>query len=130
VRLELPYPKGITAHNKGRWSDKSKEVANLRLIAKCITLDAIARGQEPVKGPHVINYYFQVPDNRQRDRANMIQQCKALIDGIVDAGGIEGDHWQISWIGAVIVQVTPKKAGVVLQILPKISQETRLEVGK
>lgn len=118
--LDLPFPKGITAHNQGHWSDKSKLIKNLRMIAKMITVDAMARGQEAVKGEHIINYLFFVDGNARRDRANMIQQCKALIDGIADAGAIEGDHWQISWIGTVEVEVRKGNPGVRIEILPKI----------
>ena len=89
------------------------------MIAKMICLDLLARGGKRIPGPHVINYTFFVEDMRQRDRANMIQQCKALIDGVVDSGVIEGDHWEISWIGAVEVVYRAKNPGVRLEILPK-----------
>ncbi len=117
--IDLPWPKGITAHNEGHWRTKSTPVSDLRLIAKMITLDQIARGQSPVKGPHAINYRFYVEDNKRRDRANMIQICKALIDGVVDAGAIEGDHWQISWIGTVEVEIRKGNPGVRLEILSR-----------
>jgi hypothetical protein len=119
VVLDLPYPKGITAHNEGHWRNKSKPVSDLRLIAKMIALDQMARGQSAVKGEHVINYLFYVEDNKRRDRANMVQICKALIDGVVDAGAIDGDHWQISWIGTVEVEIRKGNPGVQLEILPK-----------
>jgi len=91
VVIDLPWPKGVTAHNEKHW----------------------------VKGPHVIHYRFFVGDNKHRDRANMVQMCKAFIDGIADAGGIDGDHWQISWLGTVEVEIRPKNPGVRLEILPK-----------
>lgn len=117
--IDLPWPKGTSAQNKGHWSSKTRPIADLRLIAKMIAFDQLARGQVAVKGPHVINYRFFVGDNKQRDRANMIQMCKAFIDGIADAGGIDGDHWQISWIGTVEVEIRAKNPGVRLEILPK-----------
>jgi hypothetical protein len=120
VLLDLPFPKGITAHNEGHWSGKNKAIKNLRLIAKMITLDAMARGQEAVPGEHVINYLFFVDNNAWRDRANMVQMCKALIDGVVDAGAIDGDHWQVSWIGRVEVEIRRGNPGVRLEILSKI----------
>lgn len=119
MEVDLPWPKGITAHNNGDWRSKAGVVADLRLIAKMITLDAIARGQEPVRGEHVINYRFFVEDRRQRDRANMVQCCKAFVDGIRDAGAIDGDHWEISWIGSVEVEIRKKNPGVKIEILPK-----------
>lgn len=116
--LEIPFPKGLTAHNTGHWRGKSKAVADVRLIAKCIALDALARGQEAVKGRHVIHYRFVVPDNIRRDRVNMMQTCKPIIDGLVDAGVIEGDHWQISEVGRVTVEVEKKRNVVIFEILP------------
>ncbi len=117
--IDLPWPRGVSAQNRGSWRNKSKPTSDLRLIAKMICLDLLARGGKPIPGPHVIHYTFFVEDMRQRDRANMIQQCKPLIDGVVDSGVIDGDHWEISWIGAVEVVYRAKKPGVRLEILPK-----------
>ena len=117
--IDLPWPKGVTAQNESKWQGKFKPIADLKLIAMMITLDQIARGQVAVKGPHVIHYRFFVPDNKHRDRANMVQMCKAFIDGVVKAGGIDGDHWQISWLGTVEVEIRAKNPGVRLEILPK-----------
>lgn len=117
--IDLPWPKGVTAHNEKHWSAKAKPISDLRLIAKMICFDQLARGQVAVRGPHVIHYRFFVGDNKQRDRANMVQMCKAYIDGIADAGGIDGDHWQISWLGTVEVEIRAKNPGVRLEILPK-----------
>ena len=117
--IDLPWPRGVTAQNRGNSRAKAKPIADLRLIAKMITLDQIARGQTPIKGPHVIHYRFFVPDNLRRDRANMVQMCKALVDGVVAAGAIEGDHWQISWIGTVEVEIRKGNPGVRLEILSR-----------
>jgi hypothetical protein len=117
VVIDLPWPRGITAHNEGNWRTKSKPVSDLRLIAKMITLDQMARGQSAVKGSHVINYRFYVEDNKRRDRANMVHLCKAYVDGLVDAGAIEGDHWQISWLGRVEVEIRKGNPGVRLEIV-------------
>lgn len=117
--VTLPFPKGISAHNNGHWKSKAGPVADLRLIAKMLTLDAIARGQEPVRGEHVINYRFFVDDRKRRDRANMVQMCKAFIDGIADAKAIDGDHWEISWIGLVEVEIRKGNPGVEIEIFPK-----------
>lgn len=117
--VDLPWPKGITAHNNGNWRSKSGAVSDLRLIAKMIALDAMARGQEAVRGEHVINYRFFVPDRKRRDRANMVQVCKAFVDGLADSGAIDGDHWEISWIGSVEVEIRKGNPGVRLEILPK-----------
>jgi hypothetical protein len=53
---------------------------------------------------------FLVPDRKRRDRANLIQSCKPIIDGICDAGIVEGDHWEVMSIGEVTVNVSPVKS--------------------
>ena len=109
----------MTAQNESKWQGKIRPIADLKLIAKMITLDQMARGQTPIKGPHVINYLFFVPNYLRRDRANMVHLCKAYVDGLVDAGAIEGDHWQISWIGTVEVEIRKGNPGVRLEILSR-----------
>jgi hypothetical protein len=47
----------------------------------------------------------------------MVHLCKAYVDGLVDAGAIEGDHWQISWLGTVEVEIRKGNPGVRLEIV-------------
>jgi len=57
---------------------------------------------------------FFVPDRRRRDEANLIQSCKPAIDGVVDAGVIEGDHWEKLTTGSVRVSIDKNDPRVVL----------------
>jgi hypothetical protein len=41
-----------------------------------------------------VTYAFWVPDNRKRDEVNMLQNCKPIIDGAIDAGLAKDDSWQ------------------------------------
>jgi len=116
IIIELPYPDKVNSHNKGHWATKSSAVAKMRHQAKLAAIDAMNRSGERFVGSHQISYCFSVKDNRRRDLANMIQQCKPYIDGIVDSGLIAGDHWQISFIGAVSVLIDPPGYGVKIVI--------------
>jgi hypothetical protein len=116
VNIELPYPDEVHSHNKGHWATKTRGVKEMRQTAKLVAIDAMNRGVKPIAGRHKINYFFSVKDNRRRDRANMLQQCKAYIDGIVESGLIEGDHWQISELGSVEVRIDKAGAAVIIQI--------------
>jgi hypothetical protein len=116
ICIQLPYPDKVHSHNKGHWSAKTNAVKTMRHAAKLVALDAMNRGAKSIVGKHRISYLFSVKDNRRRDRANMVQQCKAYIDGIVESGLIEGDHWQISELGAVEVRIDKAWAAVVIQI--------------
>ncbi len=42
-----------------------------------------------------VAYAFWVPDNRKRDEVNMLQNCKPIIDGAIDAGLAQDDSWQV-----------------------------------
>jgi hypothetical protein len=116
ICIELPYPDKVHSHNKGQWATKTRGVKEMRHAAKLVALDAINRGAKPIVGKHKISYLFSVKDNRRRDRANMVQQCKAYVDGIVESGLIEGDHWQVSELGAVEVRIDKTGAAVIIQI--------------
>lgn len=72
----------------------------MRFLAKLL---AMAKGNQPISGKAVVDYQFFVPDKRRRDSANMVQSCKAMIDGVVDAKMIPGDHWEVLRIGRVDV---------------------------
>jgi undecaprenyl pyrophosphate synthase len=116
ICIELPYPDKVHSHNKGHWANKTGDIKSMRHAAKLVALDAMNRGAKPIHGKHKISYLFSVKDNRRRDRANMVQQCKAYVDGIVESGLIEGDHWQISELGSVEVRIDKAGAAVIIQI--------------
>ncbi len=42
----------------------------------------------------IVVYWFYVPNKIKRDAANMVQACKPIIDGIVDAKVLTGDSWE------------------------------------
>ena len=116
LMLCLPFPNNIHAHNQGNWRDKRGATKNNRSIAKIVALNAIAARVSKIFGKHEIGYRFFVPDNRRRDAANMVQQCKPYIDGLVDSKIIDGDHWQISKIWFVEVEISKEHPRVDLFI--------------
>ena len=98
IKIVLPYNAKNHSHNKGHWRAKSAMVKAMRELA---AWQAKIGDYEPITGSHKVSYRFYFPDNRKRDLINWAQSCKPYIDGIVDAGIIEGDHWQISGIGTI-----------------------------
>lgn len=90
----------LHSHNTGHWRKKAAPIAQARFEAKML---AMAKGNKPIKGRVTVDYRFTVPNRIRRDVANMIQSCKAFIDGVVDAKMIEGDHWEVLSIGNVTV---------------------------
>jgi hypothetical protein len=103
MKITLPWPSSkLHAHSKGSHWGKSAATKDAREFAFAICK---CGGLKPIVGPVLITYTFFVPDKRRRDAANMIQSCKPYIDGIVDSGLIEGDHWQVMKIYGVDVQI-------------------------
>jgi hypothetical protein len=86
ICIQLPYPDKVHSHNKGHWSAKTSAVKAMRHSAKLVALDAMNRGAKPIVGKHKISYLFSVKDDRRRDRANMVQQCKPTSMASLRAG--------------------------------------------
>ena len=113
ISIDLPTPSGH-AHNKGHWRAKAGPIKAMRELAYILAKQAIAEHGKPKGGPVGVSYFFRVPDRRRRDAANMIQQCKPYIDGIVDSGLIPGDHWEALRIVHVGVMIDKENPGVTL----------------
>lgn len=85
----------LHAHNTGHWKGKASAVRELRRIAWQATRSDLNQYKDFEPWDHAtVEYYFDVPDLRRRDAANMIQSQKAAIDGISDAGLIVDDDWK------------------------------------
>ncbi|MFN9112690.1 MAG: hypothetical protein ACK5XN_21710 [Bacteroidota bacterium] len=80
------------SHNKGNPIFKAGPVRRLRAYAKTHALVEL-RGR--TKKVNRVTYSFYVPDNRRRDEINMLQNCKPVVDGVVDSGMLEDDCWQM-----------------------------------
>lgn len=117
ITIELPFPSAVHSHNKGHWRVKAGPTKAMREHACLLGRQAVAEHGRIV-GAFSMIYSFHVPDNRRRDTVNMLQQCKSFLDGIVDSGLIEGDHWQICTVKEVKVACYPEKSGVSLMFLP------------
>ena len=102
-QISLPISRELHSHNKGHWRTKVGVVRSARELAM---LEAIQHGRR-LKGKVGVFYRFKVPDNRRRDEANLIQSCKPYIDGVVDSGKIQGDHWQALGTQGVSVEIVP-----------------------
>ena len=114
ISIDLPTPSGH-AHNKGHWKFKIGPIKAMRELACILAKQAIVEHGRPKANIVEVRYLFRVPDRRRRDAANMIQQCKPYIDGIVDSGLISGDHWEALRIVHVGVWVDKENPGVTLE---------------
>lgn len=87
----------LHAHAKSGWRAKADPVKEARKLGRLLAFNAKAK----LTGRVEVSYSFFVGDRRRRDEANMIHHCKPIIDGVVDAGAIPGDHWEVLGIGRV-----------------------------
>lgn len=105
------------AHTSGNRFTKSKATKEARRHSRLICIDMQNKSEvQKLTGRVLIIYDFFCPDNRRRDAANMVQSCKAYIDGVVDSLLVEGDHWQVMTIYGINCQIDRKNPRVELRI--------------
>ena len=102
IKIALPFPLATHSHNKGHWRAKAGPIKAMREHACLLGRQAVA-GYGKIVGAFEMSYAIYVPDMRRRDTVNMLQQCKPYLDGIVDSGLIEGDHWAVCQLNEVNV---------------------------
>ena len=72
-----PY---LSMNDRDHWRTHAARVKAWRIAGRN---SATKLGPQP---PAVLSFVFEVPDKRRRDSINMMATCKALGDGMVDAG--------------------------------------------
>lgn len=118
LRVELPFPPADLSPNKRlHWRQKADAVALYRATCHLMTfaeLPPIDRGRWPYDGEIPISVTFFPPDNRRRDRDNMLASFKAGFDGIADALGVDDNRFipthrvgEVVKGGKVLVEITP-----------------------
>ena len=77
---------------------KARAVLDYRTQARYATIDARNRSECAKDWVQLdfakVDVTFVVPDNRRRDKGNLIGAFKPALDGIVDAGVLVDDSWQ------------------------------------
>lgn len=87
--IRLPWPDSrLSTHAKGHWRPKAKATKAARGAACTV---ARATGLRAAMDRPTLEFTFYPPDRRRRDLHNMQGMCKAYIDGIADAMGMD-DH--------------------------------------
>lgn len=86
-RLDLPWPpKELSPNYKGHWAPQASAKKKYRFAVQMLTKQA--KWEIPEEGTIYLEVEFYPPDNRPRDRDNMIGAFKAGQDGLADAWGI------------------------------------------
>ena len=116
ITLTFPFPDMSRAsiHGNGSRQAKAKQIKEVRAIARHASLD---QGDGFVRLEVAnIRYWIFMPNKIKRDAANMVQACKPIIDGIVDAKILAGDSWDVLKIAGVHVEVDRVNPRVEIQL--------------
>lgn len=76
----------------------------------------VARGIEPVRGPVVVTVTYFFPDDRRRDLDNYVP--KFILDGLVEAGVIEGDDSETVFDLRTRIRIDPMNPRTRIKIEP------------
>lgn len=124
IRIVLPFPsKWLNPNQRSRWAlTKARKAA--RLHAGKETMAAVNGGMREArscfagKGDIHVEVIITPPDNRRRDRDNMMASLKSHFDGIADALGVDDNLFLPTFTfappqvpGRVDVTVRPILAG-------------------
>jgi crossover junction endodeoxyribonuclease RusA len=83
-RLSLPWPpKELSPNYSGHWAPQASAKKKYRFAVRMLAMQA--KWEIPEEGPIRLEIEFYPPDNRPRDRDNMIAAFKAGQDGLADA---------------------------------------------
>src|SRR3546814_1640712 len=78
-------------NSRGHWSKRAKANKAMRKAAYYLTLGA--KINAPENGDIRVVLTFYTPDRRQRDRDNLLSNCKAYLDGTSDALGVNDSRF-------------------------------------
>lgn len=100
--IELPWPaKPLSPNTRQHWAVKAHSVKAARDEAFYL-VRSVCKTSQPWERV-AVSMTLCPPDNRRRDRDNMISSMKAATDGIADALGVDDSRFEITYsIGSPI----------------------------
>jgi crossover junction endodeoxyribonuclease RusA len=117
ISVTLPWPEKVLSPNaRVHWSRKAKAVKAARHSASWLVLEKLMAGRILGWPAASISMTFCPPDNRRRDRDNLIASMKAATDGISDAIGIDDSKFE-----ATYRMGEPVKGGSVLVTIEELA---------
>lgn len=90
----------LNPNNRAHWRKKSDAKAEQRKESKILALATIpptARQSLAENGRLKLSLQFIQPDRKARDLDNLIASCKALIDGVADATGVDDSKFRMEF---------------------------------
>lgn len=116
LTVEMPWPSAaLSVNTRQHWSKRASAARTSRRDGWAATLQALKGKPSPyasVDGPIAVCVIFRPPDMRRRDMDGMLSRCKALLDGLADALGVDDSRFvlalhrgEVHYGGRVIVEV-------------------------
>lgn len=118
IEVTLPWPDKVLSPNaRAHWAKKAPKTKAAREASAWLVLAAMPKVERwSAPSSASISMTFCPPDNRRRDRDNLIASMKAATDGIADAIGIDDSKFETTYRmgepvkgGAVLVTISEAK---------------------
>jgi crossover junction endodeoxyribonuclease RusA len=94
LTMPWPYMKPLSPNWRGHWAAKAKAKRQLR---EAWFYQALEQGAQKIKADRLtVSLEFHMPDKRARDLDNMLACCKAGLDGLADALGVDDSKWSLA----------------------------------
>ena len=96
ISFPVSWPhKALSPNSRVHWVVKARATAGDRFAAK---VNARVAGAHKLKLDRpAVKLTFRPPDRRRRDQDNLIASCKAILDGIAEALGIDDSRFVLTF---------------------------------
>lgn len=107
IEIRLPWPaKGLSPNARMHHMALAKLKAAYRQQCRLLAMPH----RQPVPESPALVLEFYPPDRRRRDRDNMMASCKAMVDGVCDALGVDDSIFD----PLIVSMKEPTKGGAVI----------------
>lgn len=117
ITITLDLPDGrMSGHANGSWRGKAA-LTKAQRFAACVMATATGKVPKTPWAKAVVSIRFFLGSRKRRDVLNLVNGCKPLLDGIVDAGIISDDSWEVLSVGSITCQLDKSnpRAEIVLE---------------
>jgi crossover junction endodeoxyribonuclease RusA len=113
IEIVLPWPpKQLNPNARQHWSATARHKKRAKAAAFVIARSAGAVPPIPPAVPLRVSLFFAPPNRARRDLDNLLASCKAMLDGIAEALGVDDSRFRpvLDWAppergGAVYVRI-------------------------
>ncbi|RUW04031.1 hypothetical protein [Mesorhizobium sp. M1A.F.Ca.IN.020.04.1.1] len=110
IAITLPWPpRSLHPNARTHWARKAKDAKQARITAAwCAREAGIRKGDCDIPQALKVTAIFYPPNRHKHDLDGCLSSCKAFLDGIADAIGVDDSKWQLA-----LRKEEPVKGGLV-----------------